>query len=151
MDLGVPKNIKGVIIQGARGGDSMTTTESRSFVKKFKVAYSMNGKDWDFIRDPKTMQAKVGTAWSSCKIRYVAGYLQSASWGLGKLALSPLVRLWEFGLSSRNPRLCPLVLLLSCARDCRFHLASGMAISLHFSLWTRPGDVNNTLWSSQLL
>lgn len=67
VDLGVPKNIKGVIIQGARGGDSVTTTESRSFVKKFKVAYSMNGKDWDFIQDPKTMQAKVGTAWSSCK------------------------------------------------------------------------------------
>ncbi|NXI29243.1 NRP2 protein, partial [Sterrhoptilus dennistouni] len=59
VDLGVPKNIKGVIIQGARGGDSVTTTESRSFVKKFKVAYSMNGKDWDFIQDPKTMQAKL--------------------------------------------------------------------------------------------
>lgn len=67
MDLGVPKNVKGVIIQGARGGDSVTTTESRSFVKKFKVAYSMNGKDWEFIQDPKTMQAKVSTAWSSCK------------------------------------------------------------------------------------
>ncbi|NXP50466.1 NRP2 protein, partial [Heliornis fulica] len=59
VDLGVPKNIKGVIIQGARGGDSVTTTESRSFVKKFKVAYSMNGKDWDFIQDPKTMQPKL--------------------------------------------------------------------------------------------
>ncbi|NWS40434.1 NRP2 protein, partial [Probosciger aterrimus] len=59
VDLGVPKNVRGVIIQGARGGDSMTTTESRSFVKKFKVAYSMNGKDWDFIQDPKTMQAKL--------------------------------------------------------------------------------------------
>ncbi|XP_071419004.1 neuropilin-2 isoform X2 [Pithys albifrons albifrons] len=59
VDLGVPKSIRGVIIQGARGGDSVTTTESRSFVKKFKVAYSMNGKDWDFIQDPKTMQAKL--------------------------------------------------------------------------------------------
>ncbi|XP_010187217.1 PREDICTED: neuropilin-2 [Mesitornis unicolor] len=59
VDLGIPKNIKGIIIQGARGGDSMTTTESRSFVKKFKVAYSMNGKDWEFIQDPKTMQAKL--------------------------------------------------------------------------------------------
>lgn len=65
VDLGIPKNIRGVIIQGARGGDSVTTTESRSFVKKFKVAYSMNGKDWDFIQDPKTMQAKVGT-WLHC-------------------------------------------------------------------------------------
>lgn len=89
VDLGIPKNIKGVIIQGARGGDSVTTTESRSFVKKFKVAYSMNGKDWDFIQDPKTMQAKVRTAWSSCKTRYFSGCLQSASWGLGKLAVSP--------------------------------------------------------------
>ncbi|XP_064017353.1 neuropilin-2 isoform X4 [Pogoniulus pusillus] len=59
VDLGIPKNIKGVIIQGARGGDSVTTTESRSFVKKFKVAYSMNGKDWEFIQDPKTMQPKL--------------------------------------------------------------------------------------------
>ncbi|XP_068804125.1 neuropilin-2 isoform X8 [Struthio camelus] len=59
VDLGVPKNVRGVIIQGARGGDSVTTAESRSFVKKFKVAYSMNGKDWDFIQDPKTMQAKL--------------------------------------------------------------------------------------------
>uniref|UniRef100_A0A663LXE1 Neuropilin-2 n=1 Tax=Athene cunicularia TaxID=194338 RepID=A0A663LXE1_ATHCN len=59
VDLGVPKNVRGVIIQGARGGDSVTATESRSFVKKFKVAYSMNGKDWDFIQDPKTMQAKL--------------------------------------------------------------------------------------------
>uniref|UniRef100_A0A8C6ZDL0 Neuropilin n=1 Tax=Nothoprocta perdicaria TaxID=30464 RepID=A0A8C6ZDL0_NOTPE len=59
VDLGVPRNVRGVIIQGARGGDSVSATEARSFVKKFKVAYSMNGKDWDFIQDPKTMQAKL--------------------------------------------------------------------------------------------
>uniref|UniRef100_A0A8D0E4X3 Neuropilin n=1 Tax=Salvator merianae TaxID=96440 RepID=A0A8D0E4X3_SALMN len=57
VDLGVPKNVKGVIIQGARGGE--TVAETRAFVKKFKVAYSMNGKDWEFIQDPKTMQSKI--------------------------------------------------------------------------------------------
>ncbi|XP_020636417.3 neuropilin-2 isoform X1 [Pogona vitticeps] len=57
VDLGVPKNVKGVIIQGARGGDSINVVEARAFVKKFKVTYSMNGKDWEYIRDPK-MQVK---------------------------------------------------------------------------------------------
>lgn len=98
VDLGVPKNIKGVIIQGARGGDSVTTTESRSFVKKFKVAYSMNGKDWDFIQDPKTMQAKVGTASSSCKMRcfWLSSVCLTGSWEIS--CLSPQ-RPWEFALS----------------------------------------------------
>ncbi|XP_005306110.1 neuropilin-2 isoform X2 [Chrysemys picta bellii] len=59
VDLGVPKNVKGVVIQGARGGDSITMVEARSFVKKFKVAYSMNGKDWEYIQDTKTMQPKL--------------------------------------------------------------------------------------------
>ncbi|KAH0621670.1 hypothetical protein JD844_023227 [Phrynosoma platyrhinos] len=59
VDLGVPKNVKGVIVQGARGGDSINVAEARAFVKKFKVAYSMNGKDWEYIQDPKTMQAKI--------------------------------------------------------------------------------------------
>uniref|UniRef100_A0A8D0HQS9 Neuropilin n=1 Tax=Sphenodon punctatus TaxID=8508 RepID=A0A8D0HQS9_SPHPU len=59
VDLGVPKNVKGVIIQGARGGDSITMTDSRAFVRKFKVSYSMNGKDWEYIQDIKTMQPKL--------------------------------------------------------------------------------------------
>ncbi|XP_032635115.1 neuropilin-2 isoform X3 [Chelonoidis abingdonii] len=59
VDLGVPKNVKGVVIQGARGGDSITVVEARSFVKKFRVAYSMNGKDWEYIQDTKTMQPKL--------------------------------------------------------------------------------------------
>ncbi|XP_038278181.1 neuropilin-2 isoform X4 [Dermochelys coriacea] len=59
VDLGVPKNVKGVVIQGARGGDSITMVEARSFVKKFKVAYSMNGKEWEYIQDTKTMQPKL--------------------------------------------------------------------------------------------
>ncbi|XP_060638891.2 neuropilin-2 isoform X2 [Anolis sagrei] len=59
VDLGVPKNVKGVIIQGARGGDTSSAVEARAFVKRFKVAYSMNGKDWEYIQDLKTMQAKI--------------------------------------------------------------------------------------------
>ncbi|XP_074857450.1 neuropilin-2 isoform X2 [Carettochelys insculpta] len=59
VDLGVPKTVKGVVIQGARGGDSITMVEARSFVKKFKVSYSMNGKDWEYIEDAKTMQPKL--------------------------------------------------------------------------------------------
>ncbi|KAM3854464.1 neuropilin-2 isoform 2-T2 [Vipera latastei] len=59
VDLGLPKNVKGVIIQGARGGDSINVAEARAFVKKFKVAYSMDGKDWHSIQDPRTMQPKI--------------------------------------------------------------------------------------------
>lgn len=57
VDLGTLKTVKGVIIQGARGGD--TSTENRAFVRKFKVAYSLNGNDWENIQDSKTEQAKV--------------------------------------------------------------------------------------------
>lgn len=60
VDLGVPKTVKGVIIQGARGGDSITAVEARAFVRKFKVSYSLNGKDWEYIQDPRTQQPKVG-------------------------------------------------------------------------------------------
>lgn len=59
VDLGAVKTVKGVIIQGARGGD--TSTENRAFVRKFKVGYSLNGSDWEFVKDPKTEQAKVCT------------------------------------------------------------------------------------------
>ena len=59
MDLGVPKTVKGVIVQGARGGDSITAVEARAFVRKFKVSYSLNGKDWEYVQDPKTQQPKV--------------------------------------------------------------------------------------------
>ncbi|KAM5151973.1 neuropilin-2 [Mantella aurantiaca] len=57
VDLGALKTVKGIIIQGARGGD--TTTENRAFVRKFKVAYSFSGNDWEFVIDPKTEQAKL--------------------------------------------------------------------------------------------
>lgn len=63
VDLGAPKTVKGIIIQGARGGDSITTVEARAFVRKFKVSYSLNGKDWEYIQDPRTQQPKVGRSW----------------------------------------------------------------------------------------
>lgn len=59
VDLGVPKTVKGVIIQGARGGDSITAVEARAFVRKFKVSYSLNGRDWEYIQDPRTQQPKL--------------------------------------------------------------------------------------------
>ncbi|OCT61346.1 neuropilin 2 S homeolog isoform X1 [Xenopus laevis] len=58
VDLGTVKTVRGVIIQGARGGDSLPTTENRAFVRKFKVAHSLNGNDWEYILDSKTEQAK---------------------------------------------------------------------------------------------
>ncbi|XP_071380674.1 neuropilin-2a isoform X2 [Centroberyx affinis] len=56
VDLGVPKTVRGVITQGARGGDagSGATTDNRAFVRKYKVAHSLDGKDWNFIMDIKT-------------------------------------------------------------------------------------------------
>lgn len=62
MDLGIPKTVRGVIIQGARGGDpgSGATADNRAFVRKYKVAHSLNAKDWNFIMDSKTSLPKVG-------------------------------------------------------------------------------------------
>nr|XP_061803007.1 neuropilin-2-like [Nerophis lumbriciformis] len=61
VDLGVPKTVRGVITQGARGGDAASggTAENRAFVRKYKVAYSLNGKEWNFIIDRKTSQPKI--------------------------------------------------------------------------------------------
>uniref|UniRef100_A0A3B3UDU5 Neuropilin 2a n=1 Tax=Poecilia latipinna TaxID=48699 RepID=A0A3B3UDU5_9TELE len=61
VDLGVPKTVRGVITQGARGGDpgSGPATDNRAFVRKYKVAHSLNGKDWNFIMDVKTSQPKL--------------------------------------------------------------------------------------------
>lgn len=62
VDLGVPKMVRGVITQGARGGDagSGATTDNRAFVRKYKVAHSLNTKDWNFIMDNKFSLPKVG-------------------------------------------------------------------------------------------
>ncbi|XP_054915537.1 neuropilin-2a isoform X1 [Poeciliopsis prolifica] len=61
VDLGVPKTVRGVITQGARGGDpgSGPATDNRAFVRKYKVAHSLNGKDWNFIMDVKTSQPRL--------------------------------------------------------------------------------------------
>lgn len=62
VDLGVPKMVRGVITQGARGGDagSGATTDNRAFVRKYKVAHSLNAKEWNFIMDSKFSLPKVG-------------------------------------------------------------------------------------------
>ncbi|XP_043965826.1 neuropilin-2a isoform X1 [Gambusia affinis] len=61
VDLGVPKIVRGVITQGARGGDpgSGPATDNRAFVRKYKVAHSLSGKEWNFIMDVKTSQPKL--------------------------------------------------------------------------------------------
>ncbi|XP_030604701.1 neuropilin-2a isoform X2 [Archocentrus centrarchus] len=61
VDLGVPKTVRGVITQGARGGEagSGAATENRAFVRKYKVAHSQNGKEWNFIMDSKTSLPKI--------------------------------------------------------------------------------------------
>ncbi|TKS66343.1 Neuropilin-2 Vascular endothelial cell growth factor 165 receptor 2 [Collichthys lucidus] len=61
VDLGVPKTVRGVITQGARGGDagSGATTDNRAFVRKYKVAHSLNAKEWNFIMDAKTSLPKI--------------------------------------------------------------------------------------------
>lgn len=63
VDLGMVKTVRGVITQGARGGDaaggSPTDNNNRAFVRKYKVAHSVNGSDWNFIMDSKTSLPKV--------------------------------------------------------------------------------------------
>ncbi|XP_035006039.2 neuropilin-2a isoform X1 [Hippoglossus stenolepis] len=61
VDLGVPTTVRGVITQGARGGDagSGATTDNRAFVRKYKVAHSLNAKEWNFIMDSKTSLPKI--------------------------------------------------------------------------------------------
>ncbi|KAM4601578.1 neuropilin-2-like isoform 2-T2 [Polymixia lowei] len=61
VDLGLPKMVRGVITQGARGGDaaSGTATDNRAFVRKYKVTHSLDGKDWNYVMDIKTSLPKV--------------------------------------------------------------------------------------------
>lgn len=59
VDLGTVKMVSGLITQGARGGDGGTSSENRAFVRKYRLAYSMNGKDWNFVMDSKTSMPKV--------------------------------------------------------------------------------------------
>ncbi|XP_014844712.1 PREDICTED: neuropilin-2-like isoform X2 [Poecilia mexicana] len=59
VDLGVPKTVRGIITQGARGLEGSTSSDNRAFVRKYKLAHSLNGKDWSYIIDSKTGFAKI--------------------------------------------------------------------------------------------
>uniref|UniRef100_A0A8C9YE48 Neuropilin n=1 Tax=Sander lucioperca TaxID=283035 RepID=A0A8C9YE48_SANLU len=59
VDLGVPKMVRGIITQGARGLEGSTSAENRAFVRKYKLAHSLTGKDWTYITDSKTGFAKI--------------------------------------------------------------------------------------------
>lgn len=55
----MPKTVRGIITQGARGLEGSTSAENRAFVRKYKLAHSLTGKDWTYITDSKTGFAKV--------------------------------------------------------------------------------------------
>ncbi|CAB1328060.1 unnamed protein product [Coregonus sp. 'balchen'] len=59
VDLGVPKTVRGIITQGARGGEGTSSTDNRAFVRKYRVAHSLDGKDWGFVMDSKTSLPKI--------------------------------------------------------------------------------------------
>uniref|UniRef100_A0A3Q4ARB3 Neuropilin n=1 Tax=Mola mola TaxID=94237 RepID=A0A3Q4ARB3_MOLML len=59
VDLGVPKMVRGIITQGARGLEGSSSAENRAFVRKYKLAHSLTGKDWTYITDSKTGFAKI--------------------------------------------------------------------------------------------
>ncbi|XP_038835383.1 neuropilin-2-like [Salvelinus namaycush] len=59
VDLGVPKMVRGIITQGARGGEGTSSTDNRAFVRKYRVAHGLNGKDWGYVMDSKTSLPKI--------------------------------------------------------------------------------------------
>ncbi|XP_062865444.1 neuropilin-2a [Trichomycterus rosablanca] len=59
VDLGTAKRVSGVITQGARGGYGGTTSENRAYVRKYRLAHSLNGRDWNFLMDSKTSLPKI--------------------------------------------------------------------------------------------
>ncbi|XP_031680423.1 neuropilin-2a isoform X2 [Oncorhynchus kisutch] len=59
VDLGVPKMVRGIITQGARGGEGASSTDNRAFVRKYRVAHGLNGKDWGYVMDSKTSLPKI--------------------------------------------------------------------------------------------
>ncbi|XP_048053969.1 neuropilin-2a isoform X4 [Megalobrama amblycephala] len=59
VDLGTHKTVRGVITQGARSGEGGTSSENRAFVRKYRLAHSLNGKDWNFVMDSKTSMPKL--------------------------------------------------------------------------------------------
>ncbi|XP_041935691.1 neuropilin-2-like isoform X1 [Alosa sapidissima] len=60
VDLGKVKTVRGLITQGARSTEAGgTSAENRAFVRKYKLAHSLDGKDWNWIMDSKTSTPKV--------------------------------------------------------------------------------------------
>ncbi|KAI4881883.1 hypothetical protein NFI96_013959 [Prochilodus magdalenae] len=59
VDLGIPKMVRGVITQGARSGEVGSSSDNRAFVRKYRLAHSLNGKDWNFVMDSKTSMPKI--------------------------------------------------------------------------------------------
>lgn len=78
-DLGVPKMVRGIITQGARGLEGSSSAENRAFVRKYKLAHSLNGKDWTYITDSKTGFAKVGEGGGRCTLSYTHTHRHSLS------------------------------------------------------------------------
>lgn len=60
VDLGSSKMVRGVITQGARSGEVGSSSDNRAFVRKYRLAHSLNGRDWNFAMDSKTSMPKVG-------------------------------------------------------------------------------------------
>ncbi|KAL2087660.1 hypothetical protein ACEWY4_016488 [Coilia grayii] len=60
VDLGQMKMVRGIITQGARSSESGgTSADNKAFVRKYRLAHSLNGKDWNWIMDSKTSMPKV--------------------------------------------------------------------------------------------
>ncbi|XP_036838959.1 neuropilin-2 isoform X1 [Oncorhynchus mykiss] len=59
VDLGVPRMVRGIITQGARGGEGASSTDNRAFVRKYRVAHGLNGRDWGYVMDSKTSLPKI--------------------------------------------------------------------------------------------
>ena len=78
----MPKTVRGVITQGARGLEGSTSAENRAFVRKYKVAHSLTGKDWTYVTDGKTGYAKVGRSGDGCVVTVVTCvYNTNTHWG----------------------------------------------------------------------
>ncbi|XP_071016274.1 neuropilin-2-like isoform X1 [Oncorhynchus clarkii lewisi] len=59
VDLGVPRMVRGIITQGARGGEGASSMDNRAFVRKYRVAHGLNGRDWGYVMDSKTSLPKI--------------------------------------------------------------------------------------------
>uniref|UniRef100_A0AAR2JRI8 Neuropilin n=1 Tax=Pygocentrus nattereri TaxID=42514 RepID=A0AAR2JRI8_PYGNA len=59
VDLATVKMVRGVITQGARSGEVGSSSDNRAFVRKYRLAHSLNGKGWTFVMDSKTSMPKI--------------------------------------------------------------------------------------------